>query len=104
MQHLPESFLDCGISDKVWKKKLFLQRQVLAQTANLSDNVQTFGPRSEEKCMAAFLQKLWTDDQGQDIAEYAVLVAAILIIVIGTIRLIGTNSNTVFSNVASSVQ
>ncbi len=54
--------------------------------------------------MAALLHKLWTDDQGQDIAEYAVLVAAILIIVIGTIRLIGSNSNTVFSNVASSVQ
>jgi Flp pilus assembly pilin Flp len=88
----------------VWKKKFFLRRQVLARTAKLLDNVQTFGPRSQEKCMAAFLQKLWTDDQGQDIAEYAVLVAAILIIVIGTIRLIGTNSNTVFSNVASSVQ
>jgi Flp pilus assembly pilin Flp len=44
------------------------------------------------------------DDQAQDIAEYAVLVAAILIIVIGTIRLIGSNSNTVFSNVASTIQ
>jgi Flp pilus assembly pilin Flp len=54
--------------------------------------------------MAAFLQNLWTDDQGQDIAEYAVLVAAILIIVVGTIRLVGSQSNTVFSNVASSVQ
>jgi Flp pilus assembly pilin Flp len=54
--------------------------------------------------MAAFIQKLWSDEQGQDIAEYAVLVAAILIIVVGTIRLVGSNSNTVFSNVASSVQ
>jgi len=54
--------------------------------------------------MAAFIQKLWSDKQGQDIAEYAVLVAAILIIVVGTIRLVGSNSNTVFSNVASSVQ
>lgn len=54
--------------------------------------------------MAAFIQNLWSDEQGQDIAEYAVLVAAILIIVVGTIRLVGSNSNTVFSNVASSVQ
>ncbi len=38
-----------------------------------------------------------SDEQGQDIAEYAVLVAAILIIVVGTIRLVGSNSNTVFS-------
>lgn len=43
-------------------------------------------------------------DEGQDIAEYAVMVAVILIIVVGTIRLIGTNANTVFSNVASAVQ
>ena len=45
---------------------------------------------------------LWSDD-GQDIAEYAVMVAVILIIVVGTIRLIGSNSNTVFSSVASAI-
>jgi Flp pilus assembly pilin Flp len=54
--------------------------------------------------MISLLRKLVSDDQGQDIAEYAVMVAAILIIVIGTIRLIGSNSNTVFSNVASTIQ
>jgi Flp pilus assembly pilin Flp len=50
------------------------------------------------------LRKLWSEDSGQDIAEYAVMVAAILIIVVGTVRLIGTNSNTVFSNVTSTIQ
>jgi len=50
------------------------------------------------------LYKLWRDDEGQDIAEYAVMLAVILVIVVGTIRLIGSNSNTVFSNVASSIQ
>jgi Flp pilus assembly pilin Flp len=50
------------------------------------------------------IRSLWTDEAGQDIAEYAVMVAVILIIVVGTIRLIGSNSNTVFSNVASSIQ
>ena len=49
------------------------------------------------------LRKLW-EDQGQDIAEYAVMLAAILVIVIATIRLVGSNANTVFSQVASSVQ
>jgi len=47
---------------------------------------------------------LWSDESGQDIAEYAVMVAVILLIVIGTIRLIGSNANIVFSQVASSVQ
>jgi len=54
--------------------------------------------------MSTLLHTLWFEEEGQDIAEYAVMVAAILIIVIGTIRLIGTNSNTVFSNVASTIQ
>ena len=54
--------------------------------------------------MAHFMLTLWKDDQGQDIAEYAVMVAVILIIVVGTIRVIGTNANTVFSSTASSIQ
>jgi Flp pilus assembly pilin Flp len=54
--------------------------------------------------MQKVLQNLWLDQNGQDIAEYAVMLAVILVIVVGTIRLIGTQSNTVFSNVASSIQ
>jgi Flp pilus assembly pilin Flp len=50
------------------------------------------------------IDSLWTDEKGQDIAEYAVMLAVILVLVIGTIRLVGTNSNTVFSRVASSIQ
>lgn len=50
------------------------------------------------------LLRLWNDEQGQDIAEYAVMLAVILVIVVGTIRLIGSNANNVFSNVASSIQ
>jgi len=49
------------------------------------------------------IHRMWSDEQGQDIAEYAVMVAVILIIVVGTIRLIGSNSNTVFSCVASAI-
>jgi Flp pilus assembly pilin Flp len=54
--------------------------------------------------MFSFLTRLWTDDQGQDIAEYAVMLAVILVIVVGTIRIIGTNANNVFSSAASSIQ
>jgi len=50
------------------------------------------------------LRRLWQDEQGQDIAEYAVMLAVILVIVVGTIRLIGSNANNVFSQVASSIQ
>ncbi|MGA2645793.1 MAG: hypothetical protein ABSF15_13865 [Candidatus Sulfotelmatobacter sp.] len=50
------------------------------------------------------LLQLWRNDEGQDIAEYAVMLAVILVIVVGTIRLVGSNANNVFSNVASSIQ
>ena len=50
------------------------------------------------------LRKAWSDDKGQDIAEYAVMLAVILVLVVGTVRLIGSNANTVFSQVASAVQ
>ena len=49
-------------------------------------------------------RRLWQQDEGQDIAEYAVMLAVILVIVVGRIRLIGSNANTVFSNAASSIQ
>lgn len=54
--------------------------------------------------MSEFIQRLWSEDQGQDIAEYAVMLAVILVLVVGTIRLVGSNANNVFSNVASAVQ
>jgi Flp pilus assembly pilin Flp len=54
--------------------------------------------------MSQTIQRLLRDEKGQDIAEYAVMLAVILVIVVGTVRLIGSNANTVFSQVASSIQ
>jgi Flp pilus assembly pilin Flp len=62
------------------------------------------GVRKKEGRMKQFFHKLWLEEQGQDIAEYAVMLAVILVIVVGTIRLIGGNANNVFSSVASSIQ
>lgn len=50
------------------------------------------------------VRELWCGEEGQDIAEYAVMLAVILVIVVGTVRLIGSNANTVFSSVASAIQ
>jgi len=54
--------------------------------------------------MAKWIGNIWQDDQGQDVAEYAVMLAVILVIVVGTIRLIGSNANNVFSSVGSAIQ
>ena len=54
--------------------------------------------------MSKLMHRLWSEDVGQDIAEYAVMLAVILVLVVGTVRLIGSNANNAFSSVASSLQ
>ena len=54
--------------------------------------------------MLLLFHKFWLNDDGQDIAEYAVMLAVILVLVVGTVRLIGSNANNAFSSVASSLQ
>jgi Flp pilus assembly pilin Flp len=54
--------------------------------------------------MQTLMTRLWREDAGQDIAEYAVMLAVILVLVVGTVRLIGSSANTVFSNAASTIQ
>ena len=53
--------------------------------------------------MVKLMNRLWSEEKGQDIAEYAVMLAVILVIVVGTIRLIGGNANNVFSSVSSAI-
>jgi Flp pilus assembly pilin Flp len=53
--------------------------------------------------MLELLRNCWSDDEGQDIAEYAVMLAVILVIVVGTIRLVGGQANNVFSETASAI-
>jgi len=60
--------------------------------------------RPEGEQMLNLMRRLWSEDAGQDIAEYAVMLAVILVLVVGTVRLIGSNANNAFSSVASSIQ
>ena len=43
--------------------------------------------------MSKLIRRFWNEDDGQDIAEYAVMLAVILVLVVGTIRLIGSNAD-----------
>ena len=54
--------------------------------------------------MGQSLRNLWSEEEGQDIAEYSVMLAVVLVIVVGTVRLIGSNASNVFSQLASSLQ
>lgn len=50
------------------------------------------------------LRPLWAEESGQDVAEYSVMLAVVLVIVVGTIRLIGSNASSIFSQVGSTIQ
>lgn len=54
--------------------------------------------------MKEFLLRMWSEEEGQDIAEYAVMLAVIVVIVVGTVSLIGHNANNIFSEIASALQ
>jgi Flp pilus assembly pilin Flp len=63
------------------------------------------GRKNRERINAmTLMRRFWIEDDGQDIAEYAVMLAVILVLVVGTIRLVGSNANNAFSSVASSLQ
>ena len=64
----------------------------------------TIGSLAEEDSVMVQLTRFWGGEDGQDIAEYAVMLAVILVGVVGTIRLVGSNANNAFSSVASSIQ
>jgi len=51
-----------------------------------------------------FFRAAWNEDDGQDVAEYGIMLVVLMIIVIGTVRLIGANTGNVFSTVASKIQ
>ena len=53
--------------------------------------------------MITTIVSMWRDDQGQDIAEYALMLTVSLLIVVGAVSAIGTNANTIFNSVASSL-
>jgi Flp pilus assembly pilin Flp len=54
--------------------------------------------------LAGLGSQLWSEEDGQDVAEYSVMLAVILVIVVGTVRLIGSNAGNIFSQVGSSIQ
>ena len=47
--------------------------------------------------------ELWSEERGQDVAEYAVMLAVILVIAVGTMQLIGLNASNVFSQIGSAI-
>jgi Flp pilus assembly pilin Flp len=85
--------------DKNTRPRASCVHQVQAQSFPLKELTLPGGEK-----MSKLMHRLWSEDAGQDIAEYAVMLAVILVLVVGTVRLIGSNANNAFSSVASSLQ
>jgi len=101
LQRQFEAFSDSSVRIGV-ELKCFVQRTVL------SEEVPSWLQIELSACtggnVAHLFLDLWSQEEGQDIAEYAVMLAVILVLVVGTIRLVGSNANNAFSAVASSIQ
>ncbi len=80
---------------------------VLEMLDDLEGRTRTAGGCQIENCddcAEATGADLWNDEEGQDVAEYAVMLAVMLVIVIGVVRLVGGSANTVFSQIGSKIQ
>ena len=53
--------------------------------------------------MLAFLKALWRDDSGQDLAEYALLIALIALVAIVAVTLLGNNIAAIFNDIAGAL-
>src|ERR1700685_3609428 len=58
---------------------------------------------SQENAVVRVWRELWSEERGQDVAEYAVMLAVILVIAVGTMQLIGVNASNVFSQIGSAI-
>jgi Flp pilus assembly pilin Flp len=67
--------------------------------SRLSNGIYSLG-----KLLQSQVGALWSAQEGQDVAEYAVMMAVILVIVLSTMQLIASNAGTVFSSVGSKIQ
>ena len=81
-----------------------MQRRSALQTAPPRHTSVQLRAKCAGTNMLSLLRKLSLTDESQDVAEYAVMLAVILLIVVGTIRLDGSDANNAFSSVASSLQ
>jgi len=85
-------------SARIYLKRAFRSRR---DSRKSKSTITADGSNTNGKNVNGLVRSLWAAEEGQDIAEYAVMLAVILVVVVGTLRLIGSNTNTVFSSVST---
>jgi Flp pilus assembly pilin Flp len=49
------------------------------------------------------IKKLWQEEEGQDLTEYALLLVLVSLVAIATMQTLGSSISTVFANAASNL-
>ncbi len=53
--------------------------------------------------MKQIIKKLWQEEEGQDLTEYALLLVLVALVAIATMQTLGSTISTVFANAASNL-
>jgi Flp pilus assembly pilin Flp len=61
-------------------------------------------PSRNMKTMRPMLRNLWSDQRGQGVAEYAIMLVVVLTLALGAIRAIGSHSNELFRSIVSAIE
>jgi Flp pilus assembly pilin Flp len=68
----------------------------------LREQVRASQPaRKGDSSMLQAVHSVFADDRGQDIAEYALMLTVVLLIVVSSVAAIGNNANTMFNATAT---
>ena len=60
-------------------------------------------PYGSEDDMQNLLKRLWQEEKGQDLVEYALLVVLIALVAVASLQTIGTTISSVFTNATTAL-
>jgi Flp pilus assembly pilin Flp len=76
-------------------------KKLSSEIVALREQARASQPSRKGESMLQVVQNLFADDRGQDIAEYALMLTVILLIVVSAVAAIGANANTMFNATAT---
>lgn len=65
--------------------------------------MQTDGLHKKGTIMTKLIRKLWNDEEGATMVEYALMVALVAVVAIGAVTLLGTNVTAIFNRIADAI-
>ncbi|MTI82207.1 MAG: Flp family type IVb pilin [Firmicutes bacterium] len=54
--------------------------------------------------MLKMVKRLWTEEEGQGMAEYGLIIALVAVVVVGALTVLGTSLNDKFNSVSDTIK